>query len=297
MKKTISIAKKLIDLPYNEFHINTYFPRLVKQFEKENFGFRKTEGRGPIKLMSDYNSNSGIVTYNQLVSPYRKRNIYLIGKGILFDSGGLDLKRGMNDMTNDKAGAIIAIAVANYCKKNVVAYCPFATNFIQDSLITPGDKIKIGKKLVKITSTDAEGRLILAEALMSLNPKPNDIVITIATLTGACPYAVDTKATAVLSLNNKLAQKYIDASKEVKEYAWQLPMWDYADKFFQKKEIVNYDKRIKADTMGGALFLKQFVKYPTQWLHLDIATSAFSENGKANGVPIKSLINFIKKIQ
>lgn len=297
MKKTISIAKKLINTSYNEFNINNYCQQLGRYFNKYYFYFQKTDNNLPIKLMSGNNENAGIITYNQLISLCRKRNIYLIGKGVLFDSGGLDLKRGMNDMTNDKAGAIIAISVANYFKKNVVAYCPMATNFIQNSLITPGDKIKIGKKIVKITSTDAEGRLILAEALTQLNASQSDIVITIATLTGCAPYAVDTKATAFLTPNDKLAEQYSNASKDAKEYAWRLPLWDYADKFYHKKEIVNADKRIKADTIGAALFLKQFVKYPNNWIHMDIATSSFDKDGKANGVPIKSLIKFIEKIK
>jgi len=293
MKKYIYIAKKLINTSYNKFSINNYFSQLYSNFYK--VGFFDTKENCPIKLMSGNNFYARIVTSNMQFN--NKKKIYIVGKGILFDSGGLDLKRGMNDMTNDKAGMIIAMTVASYLKSNVVAYCPVSTNFIQTSLITPGDEIKIGHKIVKITSTDAEGRLILAEALTNLSVSKDDIIITIATLTGACPYAVDTKATAVLSENNELAQKYIKASIEVKEYAWQLPMWDYTDKFFKFKKIVNSDKRIKADTMEGAQFLKQFVKYPNNYLHLDIATSAFSKNGKANGVPIKSLINFINKIK
>jgi len=296
MKTIINITKKLIDTSYNQFNLDNYIPQLTKSFNVD-FGFHYTEPNLPIKLMSGNHNNAGIVTSNNLVSPYRKRNIYIIGKGILFDSRGLDLKHGMTEMTNDKAGAIIALAIAQYLKKNVVAFCPCTTNFIQNSLITPNDRISIGKKIVKITSTDAEGRLILAEAITQLNASKNDIIITIATLTGACPYAVDTRATAVLSPNDVLAQKYIKASKEVKELSWQLPMWDYAEKNMKKKEIPNYDKEIKADTMGAALFLKQFVPYPERWIHLDIATSSFDKNGKANGVPFKSLVNFINKIK
>jgi len=292
MKKTISSAKQLINLSYNQFSIENYQTVLNKHFE---FIFSETESKSPIKLMSGQHELAGIIRTTPKLT--KKGNIYIIGKGIMFDSGGLDLKRGMNDMTNDKAGAIIALSVANYLKKNVVAYCPFATNFVQTSQITPGDRIPIGKKIVKITSTDAEGRLILAEAINQLNASKNDIVITIATLTGCCPYAVDTKATAILTPNDKLAEQYLNASKDAKEYAWRLPLWDYVDKFYHKKEIVNADKRIKADTIGAALFLKQFVKYPNNWLHMDIATSSFNKDGKANGVPLRSLINFINKIQ
>jgi len=292
MKKLIKTIKHLIDLCYCEFNLDNYLSMLYKQFS--NIRHFQTEKYKPVKLMSNNNIYSGVVTNNY--NSKHKRNIYLIGKGILFDSGGLDLKRGMTDMTNDKAGMIIALGVADYFKKNVIAYCPVTTNFLQTSLITPGDRIKIGKKIVRVTNTDAEGRLILAEALSSLSITKSDVVITIATLTGCCTYAVD-KGIGVLSPNNKLAQSFIKSANEEKEIAWQLPMFDYMQKDYNKKVIVNSNKNIKAGTSEAAMFLKQFVKYPENWLHLDIAFASFDKNEKANGVPVKSLINFIKKIK
>jgi leucyl aminopeptidase len=292
LNKVINTAKKLINLPHNSFSLDNYFPILSKSYGE--LGFKNTDLHLPIKLMSGGHSNSGIVTSNNLISPYRKRNIYIIGKGILFDSGGMDLKKGMECMADDKAGMITALVVSNYCK-NVVAYCPVTTNFIHTSKIIPGDEIKIGKKIVKVTNTDAEGRLILAEALTILNITKSDIIITIATLTGCCEYALGKKATAILTPNDKLAQLFLNASAKAKELAWRLPLWNYIEKdYFKKKDIKNYEKEIKADTIGAAVFLKQFVKYPENWIHMDIASSAFDKNGKANGVPMRSLINFIK---
>jgi leucyl aminopeptidase len=298
LNKIISVAKKLIDLPYNNFNLDNYFPIIYKSFGE--LGFKNTEQNLPIKLMSGLHKNSGIVTYNQLCSPYRKKNIYIIGKGILFDSGGLDLKRHeLNDMTNDKTGMIIALSVANYLKNNVVAYCPITTNFINTSKIVPGDEIKIGKKIVKVINTDAEGRLILAEALSTLSITKSDIIITIATLTGDCAIAIDKKATAIFSPNDDLINKFIKASSEAKELCWRLPLWDYLqEKYYNKSLIKNSVEEIEAGTIEGALFIKQFVKYPENWIHLDIASSAFDDKTKkANGVPIKSLINFIRKIK
>ena len=113
-------------------------------------------------------------------------------------------------MHGDKAGMVIALAVANYLKGNVVGYCPVTTNFIQNSKITPGDILKIGNKRVVVNNTDAEGRLILAEAISTLNVSKEDIIITVATLTGACEYAID-KATGVLSPSDKLAELFLTA--------------------------------------------------------------------------------------
>jgi leucyl aminopeptidase len=249
--------------------------------------------------MSGGNFYARIVTCDYHQAIHHKKRIFIVGKGILFDSGGMDLKtRGMEDMTCDKAGMIIALSVANYLKGNVIAFCPVTTNFINTSKIIPGDEIKIGKKIVKVTNTDAEGRLILAEALDNLRPTKNDIVITIATLTGIVSYAIGEKATGVFSPNLELLKKYSEASYEAKEYAWGLPLWDYLQKkYYNKRLIENSISKIKEGATQGALFIKQFVPYPENWIHLDIASSAFNEKEKANGVPIRSLINFIRRLQ
>ena len=163
--------------------------------------------------------------------------------------------------------------------------------------ITPGDYIKIGNKEVEITNTDAEGRLILAEALSQLPIKKNDIIITIATLTGAVAYALGEKATAFMTPTKEFTKKYKQASIKVHELAWRLPLWDYLQKEFNGKKIKNTSKQ-KCGTIMGGMFLKQFIKYPKNWIHLDIAYSAFdNKKNKATGEPIKTLIEFIKELK
>ena len=293
LNKVIATAKKLIDMPYNQFNLENYFSILSDN--KLNPITIDTPENQPIKLMSGNNFYSRIVTSNYKQD---KKRIIIIGKGILFDSGGLNLKTGRGGpygMHGDKAGMVIALAVANYLKNNVIAYCPVTTNFIQNSKITPGDILKIGNKRVVVNNTDAEGRLILSETIAELNVSKSDIIITVATLTGACEYAID-KATGVLSPSDKLAELFLTASKEEKEYAWRLPMFDYMDKLYKKQPFKNAEDKIKAGTSEGAMFLKQFVPYPDNWLHLDIAASS-SKDGKATGTPIKSLINFIRRVR
>ena len=296
LKKVISTTKKLINLPYNRFNLENYLS--VLKANKLSFTFFQTKENLPIKLMSGNNEHAGIVE-TKLLSKKQKRNIYIIGKGILFDSGGLDIKiKGMSDMTGDKAGMIIALSVANYSKGNVVAYCPVTTNLLQTSQITPGDEIKIGKKTVKVNNTDAEGRLILAEAISTLNTSKNDIIITIATLTGAVAYAIGEEATGVFADNEDLLKKYAEASFEAKELAWGLPLWEHYQKQYYNSKIINNSvDKIKCGATSAALFLKQFIPHPQNWIHLDIAYSTFDEDKKANGVPIKSLINFIRRLK
>ena len=295
LNKVISTTRKLIDLPYNRFNLENCFAVLHEN--ELNPVTIDTAKNLPIKLMSGDNFYSRIITSNYF--PNKKRNIYIIGKGVLFDSGGYNLKTGREGpygMHDDKAGMIIALNVANYVKGNISAFCPCTTNFLHNSKIIPGDIIKIGKKEVLVNNTDAEGRLLLAEAISTLNVSKNDIIISIATLTGCCEYAVD-KATGVFSDNDELVRKYADASHEAQELAWCLPMFDYMNDYYKKQPIKNSDDRIKAGASQGAVFLKQFCKYPNNFIHLDIARSAFDDEGRANGVPVKTLIKFIKKLK
>lgn len=295
LNKVISTTRKLIDLPYNRFNLENCCS-VLHSYDLNPITI-DTNKNLPIKLMSGDNFYSRIITSNYF--PNKKKNIYIIGKGILFDSGGLNIKPSekLYAMTDDKAGAIIALSVANYLKGNVAAYCPVTTNFIQTSKITPGDIIKIGDKEVKVIDTDAEGRLILAEAIAKLNVSKNDIIITLATLTGSVGYAIGDRATGVFSNSDKLLEEYFLASAKAGEYAWDLPMFDYMQDYYKGKIIKNHIAEFKGGASQGAIFIKQFIKYPENWIHLDIAYSAFGPDGSANGVPVKSLINFIRRLK
>jgi len=290
VNKAIDVAKKLIDLPYNKLNLENYSEVLNKDFGPLDFSRTRNTAT---QLMSGNHPNAGIVS-----TPYNKGNIYIIGKGILFDSGGYDIKtRDMNEMTNDKAGAIIALTIAKLLPHKVTAVCPITTNFLHTSKIIPGDIIKIGKRDVQVVDTDAEGRLILAEAISQLNASKDSIIITIATLTGAAAYALGKEATPILSPSSKLLSKFSESAYKANEPAWALPLWKHLEnKYYKEKPLRNWHKEIKCGTIEAALFLKQFIEYPNNWLHMDIAFSSFGEDNKANGVPIRSLINFIKKL-
>lgn len=297
LNKYIKSAKDLINMPYNQLNLDNYIEKFRKDFALQ-IRIGQTKSNNPIKLMSGQHPEAQIA-YSGVPYENKKRNIILIGKGILFDAGGYDLKSKMLGMKTDMAGMAVSFAVASYFKyikgrKDIVAFCPVATNFIHNNQIIPGDYIKIGKKEVEITNTDAEGRLILAEALVEIDQRKNDIIITVATLTGSCAYAIGEKATAIITPNDKLANLYLKASKKAKELAWRLPLWDYLQKPFNKKRIENISKK-KCGTIMGGMFIKQFVKYPENWIHLDIASSAYDdEKNKATGEPIKTLVYFIE---
>jgi leucyl aminopeptidase len=296
IKKYVEKYKKLVDLPYNQFNLDNYSEVIRETFKVQPMAYN-TEANKPIKLMSGQDENACVL---MTIPLEKKRKIYIVGKGILFDAGGYDLKEDMSHMKIDMAGLACAWATHAYYKKvkktdRVVPYCPVSTNFLHNNQIIPGDRIKIGKKMVEVTNTDAEGRLILAEALSNLQPTENDIVITVATLTGCVEYAVGKKAVGVFSPNDALIQKYLSASKEAEELAWRLPLWDYLQKKYNKKIIKNSDDKISAGATEGAMFLKQFVKYPDNWIHLDIASCAFDEDKeKPTGKPLASIIKFVE---
>jgi len=291
LDKAIKTCNKIVDLPYNKFSLENYKEVLTKYKYKCNF-INSNENL-PIKLMSGNHINAGILTSG-------KGKIIVVGKGVLFDSGGLDLKPSdgtMCAMTDDKCGMLIALTLSKLFPDKVRAFCPVSTNFIFNSKIIPGNIYKIGNHLVRVTDTDAEGRLLLIEAISDLSITKSDIIITIATLTGGCALAIGSKATAVMSDNEDLLKKYAEASFEAHELAWGLPMFDYMNDYYKKEPLKNWIKEFKGSTSQGGCFIKQFVKYPQNFIHLDIASSSFDDNGKANGIPIKSLINFIRKLQ
>jgi len=300
LDKYVSRAKSLIDMPYNMLNLDTYFHKF-QQKTKSEIRLNYKLAPGPIKLMCGNHVNAGIV-YHPLNKKKVKRNIYIVGKGILFDAGGLNIKAEMTDMKADMAGAAIALLVADYFRSElqqdrVHAVCPISTNFIDNNNISPGDYITIGNKIVEINDTDAEGRLILAEALTGLNIQKDDIVITVATLTGVVEDAVGEKATGIFSPNDKLIKYYLEAAKEHKELAWRLPLWSYLEKDLKKKKIKNWDKH-SPGASTAALFVKQFLPVSSMnWIHLDIAFSSWdAKKEKATGQPVKSLISFIKKL-
>jgi len=296
-KQAVRYCKRLVNMPYNKFNLNNYKEKLSKAL-KIKVNFQETKSTGPIKLMSGQHKNAGIVSTS--LAPAKKRRIILVGKGILFDAGGYDIKPSgkFSDMKIDMAGMASAFSVVSQVSsEDLIAYCPVSTNLVANSQILPGDEIKIGKKLVTISNTDAEGRLILAEALTNLTQTSKDIIISVATLTGAVGYAIGEKATGVFTFNDALYQKYKKSLDKAKELAWRLPLWEYLDKkHFRKKRIKNSVKD-KPGASVAALFLKQFIKYPNNWIHLDIAYSCWDKKKeKATGQPVKTLINFIRTL-
>jgi len=238
----------------------------------------------------------------------RTTPIALTGKGIAFDSGGLSIKdaAGMETMKMDMGGAASILgtmkAVARLkLKVNVIAAIPCSENMPSGSAQKPGDVISHrGGKTSEVLNTDAEGRLVLADALAYLAEKQPACIVDTATLTGACMVALGTDVAGAIGTSDELAGELIRAGAATGEPIWQLPLFaDYRTLIDSKvADIKNVGKRY-----GGAItaswFLAEFVG-DTPWVHLDIAGPAFSENGHdlgpagGTGMPVRTLVRFLQ---
>jgi len=222
-----------------------------------------------------------------------KKSIVLIGKGITFDAGGISLKpaQGMEDMKFDMAGAATVLGVMRAVAElelplKVVGLVPTAENLPSGKALKPGDILTMASgKTVEVDNTDAEGRLLLADALHYAEHFNPDVVLDFATLTGACVVALGHEAAGIMGNDEPLIATLKDIGERVGERVWPLPLYD---------EYLSYLKSDWADLKnaggrwGGAatagIFLKQFVPDKVAWAHLDIAGVAYADK-EHNGHP------------
>jgi leucyl aminopeptidase len=236
-----------------------------------------------------------------------ERTMGLLGKGITFDSGGISIKpwEGMDDMKGDMAGAAAVMtalgAIAQLRPRiNVTAVVPATENLPSGSALKPGDILKaMNGKTIEVISTDAEGRLILADALSYAQKLTLSPLIDLATLTGACRVALGTFYSGLFSNHQDLADKVLKAAERTGERMWQMPM---PEEYKEQNKSAIADIKNTGNRYGGAitaaLFLAEFVAN-TPWVHIDIAGPALSskESGYtvkgATGVGVRTLVELV----
>ena len=236
-----------------------------------------------------------------------KKRIAIIGKGICFDSGGLDIKpaSSMLTMKDDMSGAACVLGVMSIIKEfnpqievhGLIAACE---NMPSGKAYKPGDIVTAKNgKTIEIDNTDAEGRLTLADALCYACELGVDEVIDLATLTGACVVALGTHASGIMGNDEKLVHNLIDTAKRSGEKFWELPLWE---EYFDSLKSDFADMKNSGSRWGGAsaagVFLKKFVK-DVKWAHIDIAGTAYLEKPQkefisgATGAGVRTLLNYI----
>jgi leucyl aminopeptidase len=234
-------------------------------------------------------------------------DIALVGKGVTFDSGGISIKpsEGMADMKGDMAGGAAVMATLQALaqlkpKINATAIVPATENLPSGSALKPGDILTaMNGKTIEVLNTDAEGRLILADALSYVRKLGARAIIDVATLTGACRVALGTICSGAFSNNQELADKVIAAGNEAGELTWQLPMYDeYREQLKSDiADVKNIGNRY-AGAITAAKFLAEFVD-EIPWVHLDIAGTSETDKEKgylvkgATGVPVRTLVNLV----
>jgi leucyl aminopeptidase len=222
-----------------------------------------------------------------------KRSVVLVGKGITFDSGGISIKpaNGMGWMKYDMCGAATVLAVMRAVGElelpmKVVGLLPIADNMPSPGALRPGDIITMASgKTVEVDNTDAEGRLLLADALHYAARFNPDILLDFATLTGACKVALGSEAAGIMGNDDELVSTLVRLGETVGERVWHLPLYDEYLTYLKSDWA---DMRNVGDRWGGAVtagvFLKQFVPDKVAWAHLDIAGVAYHES-EHNGFP------------
>lgn len=244
-----------------------------------------------------------LITLEYYGGDKKQKPVVLVGKGITFDSGGISLKPGaeMDEMKYDMCGAASVLgtmqAIAEMgLKLNVVGVIPTCENMPSGTATKPGDIVtSMSGQTIEILNTDAEGRLILCDALTySAKFKP-ETVIDIATLTGACVVALGHVATGLFSNEDKLGQELLAAGEQAHDRAWQLPLWEDYQPLLDSNfaDMQNIGGRM-GGTITAACFLSRFTK-EYRWAHLDIAGTAW-KSGKekgSTGRPVPLLTQFL----
>jgi leucyl aminopeptidase len=235
--------------------------------------------------------------------PVAQKPYLLVGKGITFDSGGISLKpgEGMDEMKYDMCGAASVLGTIQAVAQmklplNVIAIVPTCENMPAGNASKPGDVVtSMSGQTIEILNTDAEGRLILCDALTYAERFEPDTVVDVATLTGACVIALGHVATGLYSNQDSLARELLSAGEEACDKAWHMPLWDEYQEQLKSNfaDMANIGGR-PGGSVTAACFLSRFTKN-YEWAHLDIAGTAW-KSGKdkgATGRPVPLLTQYL----
>ncbi len=318
LQDAVFIARDLVNMPPNDCHPSYLVDVCRNLARRTSLSCRVLDGKKLERLGADALLAVGkgseqppfLITLSTPKSARKVPIVALVGKGVTFDSGGLSIKTAasMMEMKADMSGAAAVIgAMKALAEKKLAievrAYLPAVENMINGSATRPGDVVKtLSGKTVEILNTDAEGRLILCDAIALAEREGADIIIDVATLTGACVVALGTKYAGLFSDDDGLSQTILAAARDSGELFWRLPLaMEYND--LLKSPIA--DMKNIGNQWGGAitaaLFLKRFVK-KARWAHLDIAGPAFDESGGGTipkggaGFCVKTLVRTVEAL-
>ena len=275
-------AKRLKSLKKFGLKINVYDQKKLKKL-----GMNTLLGVGQGSIRGSY-----LVTLEWSGLKDKSKPLAFVGKGVCFDTGGISLKpaKFMEDMTYDMAGSAVVVGLMKSlairkAKINAVGVVGLVENMPGGNAQRPGDIVKsYSGKTVEILNTDAEGRLVLADALTYTEEKfKPKFIVDLATLTGAIIVSLGSEYAGLFSNNDKLSKQLIKAGEHVEEKVWRMPLNKNFDKLIDSKnaDMQNINYVGGAGSTTAAQFLQRFILNKTPWAHLDIAGMAFSKYGGA----------------
>ncbi len=292
-------ARDLVSEPGNILHPDEYAKRLrllkkyglkvnvYDQKKLKKLGMNALLGVGQGSIRGSY-----LVTVEWNGLKNNSKPLAFVGKGVCFDTGGYSLKpaKFMEDMTYDMAGSAVVVGLMKNlalrkAKINAVGVVGLVENMVSGNAQRPGDIVKsYSGKTIEILNTDAEGRLVLADALTYTEKKfKPKIIIDLATLTGAIIVSLGSEYAGLFSNNDKLSNQLLEAGEKVEEKLWRMPLHENFDKLINSKnaDMQNINYVGGAGSTTAAQFLQRFILNKTPWAHLDIAGMAFSKYGGA----------------
>ena len=314
----VNYTKDLVSEPGNILHPDEYAKRLTqlkkiglkvsvyneKQLKKMGCNALVGVGQGSIR-------GSYLVTLEWRGKKSNSKPLAFVGKGVCFDTGGISLKpaRFMEDMTYDMAGSAVVVGLMKSLalrksKVNAVGVVGLVENMPGGNAQRPGDIVKsYSGKTIEVLNTDAEGRLVLADAITFTEKKfKPSLIVDLATLTGAIVVALGSEYAGLFSNNDNLSKQIHEAGEKVEEKAWRLPLHSNYDKLMNSKnaDMQNINYVGGAGSTTAAQFLQRFILNKTPWAHLDIAGMAFSKyagalnSSGATGYGVRLINKFIE---
>ena len=320
IKEGVFLARDLVSEPPNVLNPKKYteeINKLVKlglKVEILNEKNLKQLGMHSLLGVGQGSSNESflvVVKWNGGKSNFGKP-LAFVGKGVCFDTGGISLKpaRFMEEMKYDMGGSAVVVGLMKClamrkAKVNAIGVVGLVENMPDGNAQRPGDIVKsYSGKTIEVLNTDAEGRLVLADALTYTEEKFNPkFIVDLATLTGAIIMALGEEYAGLFSNNDKLSSELHEIGNKINEKVWRLPLHKNYDKLMNSAyaDVQNINYAGGAGSITAAQFLQRFILKKTPWAHLDIAGMAFSKkaaslnSGGATGFGVRLLNDFIKK--
>lgn len=314
ISKAIDNTRDLVNTPVN--YLNTYelvdyVTNLVKELPNTTLEVLDEKQCEELKMNAFLGVNKGSLQKARMITlKYQGQKTFenpigLVGKGVMFDTGGYSIKLNMGNMKCDMAGSATVIGVFEAAAKlklpiNLIAMVAATDNRINEHAIVVDDVLTaMNGKTIEIGSTDAEGRLTLCDALTYIQTMGCKEIIDMATLTGAVVAALGSYITGVFSNDKEMVNSLIDSASPFSDF-WELPITDNIREAVRKSPVADLVNRAAPGASAAAAFLEEFIEEGTKWVHVDIAGTAYRTSPSylepfgASGVGVKEVLNYLR---